>query len=55
MLADFVFDWGTVSTLTFATFNAAGLVVPGFAHWGIKDRKKKVLNHTFHRFVQEMV
>jgi hypothetical protein len=39
MLADFVFDWGTVGTLTFAAFNAAGLVILGFAHWGIKDRK----------------
>jgi hypothetical protein len=31
MLADFVFGWGTVGTLTFATFNAAGLVILGLA------------------------
>ena len=39
MLADFVFDWGTVGTLVFAAFNAAGLVILGFAHWAIKGRE----------------
>ena len=41
MLTEFVFDWRSSVTIAFAATNAAGLVILGFAHWGIGKRSKK--------------
>ena len=30
---EFVFDWGSAATLTFATINVVGLVILAFAFW----------------------
>ena len=38
MLVEFVFEWGRIGTLLFATLDAAGLVILGFVNWGIKSR-----------------
>ena len=34
---EFIFDWGSPATLTFAVFNVVGLALLAFAHWGIKQ------------------
>ena len=34
---EFVFDWGSFATVTFAIVNVVGLAMLGFAHWGMKQ------------------
>ena len=34
---EFVFDWGSSATVTFAVVNVVGLALLGFAHWGMKQ------------------
>ena len=36
MLADFVFNWGRVITITFAAIDAVGLVTLAYAFWVMK-------------------
>jgi len=33
---EFVFDWGSAATLTFAAVNVVGLAALAFAFWGMK-------------------
>jgi hypothetical protein len=37
IINEFIFDWGSVATLTFAAINVVGLVVLAFAFWGKKE------------------
>ena len=34
---EFIFDWGTLATVTFAVVNVVGFALLGFAHWGMKQ------------------
>ena len=34
---EFVFDWGSLATVTFAVVNVVGLALLSFAHWGMKQ------------------
>ncbi len=34
---EFIFDWGSPATLTFAVLNVIGLALLAFAHWGMKQ------------------
>ena len=34
---EFVFDWGSPATLTFAVLNVVGFALLAFAHWGMKQ------------------
>ena len=36
LINEFVFDWGSAATLTFAAVNVVGLVTLAFAFWGMK-------------------
>ena len=38
LLNEFISDWGTTATLTFAAVNVVGLATLVFAHWGIKNK-----------------
>lgn len=33
---EYIFDWGTLATLTFAALNVMGLAILSLAHWGMK-------------------
>jgi hypothetical protein len=33
LVSEFIFDWGTVATLVFASANVMGLLALGFTHW----------------------
>lgn len=33
---EFIFDWGSIVTLTFAAVNIAGLAILAYAFWGRK-------------------
>lgn len=33
---EFIFDWGSTATLTFAALNVAGFATLAFTHWGMK-------------------
>jgi len=40
LINEFIFDWGTAATLTFASVNVVGLATLAFVHWGMqKDNK----------------
>jgi len=43
LINEFIFDWGSTATLTFAIVNAVGLVILAFAFWCIKNKDKGVL------------
>ena len=34
---EFIFDWGTLATVTFAVVNVVGFALLGIAHWGMKQ------------------
>ena len=34
---EFVFDWGSLATVTFAVVNVVRLALLSFAHWGMKQ------------------
>ena len=36
LINEFIFDWGSTATITFAAVNVAGLAVLAFAFWGMK-------------------
>ena len=37
LVNEFVFDWGSLATVTFAVVNVVGLALLAFAHWGMKQ------------------
>ena len=37
IINEFIFDWGSTATLTFATINVVGLVVLAFAFWVARE------------------
>ena len=37
IINEFVFDWGSTATLTFAAINVVGLVVLAFAFWVTRE------------------
>ncbi len=37
LVNEFVFDWGSLATVTFAVVNVTGFALIGFAHWGMKQ------------------
>jgi len=36
LINEFIFDWGTTATLTFAALNAVGLAILAYTYWGLK-------------------
>ena len=36
IINEFIFDWGSTATLTFAAVNVGGLAILAFAFWGMK-------------------
>ena len=36
LINEFIFDWGTTATLTFATLNVVGLAILAYTYWGLK-------------------
>jgi len=36
IINEFIFDWGSTATLTFAAVNIVGLAILAFAFWGAK-------------------
>ena len=36
LVNEFIFDWGSTATLTFAVVNVAGFATLAFANWGMK-------------------
>jgi len=36
IINEFIFDWGSAATLTFAAVNIVGLAILAFAFWGAK-------------------
>ena len=36
LINEFIFDWGSTATLTFASLNVAGLITLAFTHWGMR-------------------
>ena len=40
LINEFVFDWGSAATLTFAAVNVVGLATLAFAFWGMKSIHK---------------
>ncbi len=40
LINEFVFDWGSAATLTFAAVNIVGLATLAFAFWGMKSVHK---------------
>jgi len=39
VINEFIFDWGSAATLTFAAFNVVGIVLLAFMNWGIRKKK----------------
>ena len=37
IINEFIFDWGSVATLTFAAINVVGLVVLAFTFWVARE------------------
>jgi len=37
IINEFIFDWGSAATLTFAAINVVGLVVLAFAFWVARE------------------
>lgn len=40
LINEFVFDWGSAATLTFAAVNVVGLATLAFAFWGVERAHK---------------
>jgi len=38
LMNEFIFDWGRVTTLTFAALNVIGLAILAFTTWGTKKK-----------------
>ena len=36
IINEFIFDWGTTITLTFAALNAVGLAILAYMYWGTR-------------------
>ena len=36
LINEFIFDWGSAATITFAAFNVGGLVLLAFMNWGME-------------------
>ena len=36
LITEFVFEWGSAATLTFAALNVVGLATLAYTHWGMK-------------------
>jgi len=36
LINEFIFDWGSIATLTFAAVNVVGFAILAFAFWGMK-------------------
>jgi len=36
LINEFIFDWGSTATITFAAVNVVGLAILAFAFWGMK-------------------
>ncbi len=36
LINEFIFDWGSTATLTFAAVNVVGLATLAFTHWGMR-------------------
>jgi len=36
LINEFIFDWGSTATITFASLNVAGLITLAFTHWGMR-------------------
>jgi len=36
LINEFIFDWGSTATLTFAAVNVVGLAILAFTYWGMK-------------------
>jgi len=37
LINEFIFDWGSTATLTFALVNVVGLATLALVHWGMKQ------------------
>ncbi len=40
IINEFIFDWGSSATLTFAALNVVGLATLAFTRWGMKKTRK---------------
>ena len=40
IINEFVFDWGSAATITFAAINVVGFVVLAFAFWVVRSKTK---------------
>ena len=36
LINEFIFDWGSTATLTFAAANVVGLAILAYTYWGMK-------------------
>ena len=36
LINEFIFDWGTTATLTFAALNIVGFAILAYTYWGMK-------------------
>lgn len=36
LINEFIFDWGSTATITFAAVNVVGFAILAFAFWGMK-------------------
>ena len=36
LINEFIFDWGTTATLTFAALNVVGLAILAYVYWDMK-------------------
>jgi len=36
LINEFIFDWGSTATLTFAALNVVGLAILAYMYWGMK-------------------
>ena len=36
LINEFIFDWGSTATITFAAVNVVGLAILAFTYWGMK-------------------
>jgi uncharacterized membrane protein YcaP (DUF421 family) len=41
LINEFIFDWGTTATLTFAALNVVGLAILAYVYWGTKNERKR--------------
>jgi len=45
LINEFIFDWGSTATLTFATLNVVGLAILAYTYWGMK--KESIFDQSF--------